>query len=134
MAKSELYRQLNSEADIVSRVHTPIDLPDEIYKQICAEMLQTKYVKGYAKSEWVKVRERNEALDTANLARGAAAHIGIDQFQERNWRALESLFATAAEDAEVTTETEPENDVSVVPVKTKLTRGRRIVVNKYLAR
>lgn len=71
--------------------HFP-EFDSEYFKQLVAEELVTRSVKGYKVSEWVKTRNRNEALDTHNYARAAAAHVGIDRFQERDWRALEASF------------------------------------------
>jgi phage terminase large subunit GpA-like protein len=66
---------------------------EEFFKQLTAEELMVRVVKGYRVSEWQKTRDRNEALDTHNYARAAAAHVGIDRFNERDWRALEATFA-----------------------------------------
>ena len=54
---------------------------------ICSvnEKKQTKY-------EWVKVRERNEALDCRNYARAAASLIGYDRLKEQDFLALEEQF------------------------------------------
>ena len=49
----------------------------------------TRTVKGFAKGEWVKIRERNEALDTANYARAAAAHVGLDRLADHQWESIE---------------------------------------------
>lgn len=72
--------------------HFP-QLDEEFFKQLTAEELVTRVVKGYRISEWQKKRDRNEALDTHNYARAAAAHVGIDRFQERDWQALEASFS-----------------------------------------
>jgi phage terminase large subunit GpA-like protein len=47
-------------------------------------------VKGYRRFEWVKMRERNEALDCANYARAAACACGIDRFGANRWLQLEA--------------------------------------------
>jgi len=67
---------------------------EEFFRQLTAEQLITRVVKGYRKPEWVKTRERNEALDTRIYARAAAAHYGLDRFAERHWKALESMVRT----------------------------------------
>lgn len=97
MCKTELYSLLRAGASAVGRVHVPRALPDEWFRQLCAEQLQTKYHKGYAKGEWVKLRERNEALDTANYARAAAAHMRMDTYQERHWKAWQDLYVDTGE-------------------------------------
>ena len=49
-------------------------------------------VKGYAKRQWQKTRERNEALDCRIYARAAAIALGVDQWPESKWRKIsESL-------------------------------------------
>ena len=45
--------------------------------------------RGYARQEWQKLRERNEALDARIYARAAAWILGADRFDERMWRQLE---------------------------------------------
>lgn len=57
----------------------------EYFKQITAEQLVTKLVKGYKRLEWQKMRERNEALDGRVYARAAAARVGTDRFQDKHW-------------------------------------------------
>jgi phage terminase large subunit GpA-like protein len=71
-------------------------MPDEFFKQLTAEQLVPKIVKGYRRLEWVKMRERNEALDTRVYARAAAAQYGIDRFAERHWKSLEEQIGKPA--------------------------------------
>jgi phage terminase large subunit GpA-like protein len=61
--------------------HFPEDREDEYFKQLCAEVLQKttpKDKRSKVKWEWVKIRERNEALDTHIYARAAAVAVGYD--------------------------------------------------------
>ena len=98
-AKSELYGYLNRERPEDGTfppgwVHFPADLDDEFFKQLTAEQVQSRIVKGYTKYEWVKLRERNEALDcVASYARAAAYVVGMDRFQEHHWAELESRLS-----------------------------------------
>jgi phage terminase large subunit GpA-like protein len=99
--KSELYGWLrqpmateDDEKEPVGFCHFPEYGPD-YFKMLTAEELVTKYVKGYKKTEWQKIRERNEALDCRVYARGAAAICGIDRFTEDNWKKLTNSFQTA---------------------------------------
>ena len=62
---------------------------EEYFKQITAEQLVTKIVKGYRRHEWQKMRERNEALDCRVYARAAASRIGLDRYQDKHWQAIE---------------------------------------------
>jgi phage terminase large subunit GpA-like protein len=68
-------------------------LGEEFFRQLTAEQLITKVVKGYRKTQWRKMRERNEALETRIYARAAASHFGIDRFQDQHWAALEKQMS-----------------------------------------
>lgn len=102
MAKSELYGQIKIERPDGATdypagwIHIPAlgwvrPTLEEFARQFVAEQFVTKIVKGYKRGEWVNARPggRNEALDTANLARGGAEHCGISRMQENDWLALE---------------------------------------------
>ena len=99
MAKEELYRWLRQDRPTDEDVAKGIPFPsgychfprysEEYFKQITAEQLVTKIVKGYRRHEWQKMRERNEALDCRVYARAAAGRVGIDRFQEKHWTDLE---------------------------------------------
>src|SRR6516165_11470649 len=86
MAKDELYRWLrqdrptDEDLDRGTR-HPPgyCHFPrysEEYFKQLTAEQLVTRIVKGYRRPEWQKMRERNEALDARVYARAAASRVG----------------------------------------------------------
>ena len=60
----------------------------EYFKQLTAEQLVTKIVKGYPKREWQKTRDRNEALDCRVYARAAAIALGLDRWSKRKWEIL----------------------------------------------
>jgi phage terminase large subunit GpA-like protein len=103
MAKSELYgllgkeRPENGEPFPPGWIHFPSDTSDEFFKQLTAEQLLTHVVKGYRKTEWIKTRERNEALDMAVYARAAASVFGMDRHanDERWWASLEAMGGVA---------------------------------------
>jgi len=143
MAKSELYGMLGKERPADGEpypagwVHFAKDLEEEFFKQLTAEQLTTSVNKaGYRKTEWIKTRERNEALDCANYARAAASVIGIDRFSERNWRDLESslrvepVTLTVAETMEIRAE-EPEAPMSPPPPQVQRQFARRRVVGRF---
>jgi phage terminase large subunit GpA-like protein len=96
--KSELYGQLRLERPTVESgspfppgyCHFP-EFSEEFFRQITAEELHTKIIRGYPRQEWVKLR-RNEVLDTRGDSRGAASAVGIDRFQERHWAELEAML------------------------------------------
>ena len=50
---------------------------------------------GFARQEWAKLRERNEALDCAVLARAALWLLGADRYGERFWQRLRDDLADA---------------------------------------
>ncbi len=63
----------------------------EYFKQITAEQLVTRIVKGYPKREWQKTRDRNEALDCRIYARAAAIALGIDRWSEQRWKQISDI-------------------------------------------
>lgn len=62
---------------------------EKFFQQITAEVLETKYEKGVKKLAWVKVRDRNEALDCYVYATAAA------ELCTPNWDYLEELYGKA---------------------------------------
>ena len=56
--------------------HWPIGLPDEYYLQLTSERLITSEKNGRRVREWVKVRPRNEVLDTEVYCYAAALRSG----------------------------------------------------------
>jgi phage terminase large subunit GpA-like protein len=73
----------------------------EYFKQLTAEQLVTRVVRGYRRAEWQKTRERNEALDCRVYARAAAAVCGMDRFTDAHWQTLEQQLAAAAKQAQL---------------------------------
>lgn len=91
--KSELYHWLNVTRDEDGHFpsgycHFPKYDP-EYFKQLTAEQLVSKVVKGYTKREWQKTRDRNEALDCRVYARAASIAIGMDRWNARKWQQIE---------------------------------------------
>jgi phage terminase large subunit GpA-like protein len=77
-------------------VHLPQGIEAEWVKQLVAEQLHTvKDRRGFARQEWAKLRERNEALDCAVLARAALWLLGADRYGERFWQQLREQVANA---------------------------------------
>jgi phage terminase large subunit GpA-like protein len=71
-------------------VHLPEWIESEWLKQLAAEQLITvKTRRGFARLEWQKLRERNEALDTRVYARAAAWIAGLDRWSEERWAEAE---------------------------------------------
>ena len=79
-------------------IHLPHWADDEWLKQFVAEQLVTvRTRRGFARLEWRKLRERNEALDCRVYARAAAWIAGADRFPERRWRRMETALETDGE-------------------------------------
>ena len=75
-------------------VHLPDWVDSEWLKQLVAEELVTVRTKrGFARLEWQKLRERNEALDCRVYARAAAWIVGADRWSEARWADLETQVA-----------------------------------------
>ena len=106
MIKEELYRWLHLDRPTEESgdpyppgyCHFP-KYGEEYFKQLTAEQLVTRIVKGYRRPEWQKTRERNEALDCRVYARAAAAVSGMDRFSETNWQNLDQHVAQLAAQA-----------------------------------
>ena len=110
--KAETYRFLRLERptgeEIAGGARMPpgtIHLPDwvasEWLKQFVAEQLVTvKTKRGYARLEWQKLRERNEALDARVNARAAAWIAGADRWSETRWADLEAQLGVGDDDGE----------------------------------
>ena len=142
--KAETYRYLRierpSDEDRALGAPNPagmIHLPDwtdsEWLKQLVAEQLVTiRDRRGYARQEWQKMRERNEALDTRVYARAAAWILGADRFDERMWRQLEKQAgvesAVSPQGAEPDKSMEPQAGRINAPRR----RGWKISTPKYM--
>lgn len=75
-AKSLLYKRLPLEGEGPGRCHFPKHYQDEYFRMLTAEKCVTRYVKGFPKREWQKIRPRNEALDCRVYAYAALLIIG----------------------------------------------------------
>lgn len=90
LLKSELYGWLKidppigEEVTITGFCHFP-QYDEEFFKQLTAEkVIARRNRKGFAITEWVKDRERNEALDCRIYARAAASMVGLDRLKENS--------------------------------------------------
>ncbi len=73
--------------------HFPSDYPQEYFQMLTAEeYICTINEKKQTKFEWVKIRERNEALDCRNYARAAASLLGYDRLKDVDFDALEEQY------------------------------------------
>lgn len=62
-AKGIIYARFAIEEVGPGYCHFPYDRDEEYFSQITAEKLVVKYYRGFPRKEWVKSRQRNEALD-----------------------------------------------------------------------
>lgn len=91
VAKSELYgwlrRKARADADDLPHgwLHFP-QYDDEYFKQLTAETLTQKTVRGYPRYIWEKTRDRNEMLDVRIYARACAQMLGCDRFDGARWK------------------------------------------------
>jgi len=93
-AKRELYGWLQLEPPLregegyaVGYCHFP-EYDEEYFKQLTAERVKLRPVRGYMTYVWEQVRPRNEALDVRVLARASAFVLGLDRWQESDWKRL----------------------------------------------
>jgi phage terminase large subunit GpA-like protein len=103
--KTETYRFLRQDrptpeeitagaAFAAGTMHLPSWADSEWLKQLTAEQLVTvRNKRGFAKLEWQKLRERNEALDCRVYARAAAWILGADRWSDARWLELERQLA-----------------------------------------
>lgn len=78
-AKAIIYRRLMIEKPGPGYCHFPDDRDQEYFSQLTAEKLILKFRKGQPYREWVKTRERNEALDCRVYAYAALLLAGVDR-------------------------------------------------------
>ena len=69
----------------------------EYFKQLCAEQLVTRVVRGTRKYVWEPVQERNEALDCRVYARAAAQALTIDRWGPQDWKTWEQQIRSTVE-------------------------------------
>lgn len=85
LLKAELYSWLKFAAPIAGEPHPPgfCHFPqygEDYFKELTAERLMIKKNRrGFSQTEWIKERERNEALDCRIYARAAASLVGLDR-------------------------------------------------------
>jgi phage terminase large subunit GpA-like protein len=90
---------------------------EEYFKQLTAEQLVTRIVKGYRRTEWQKTRDRNDSLDCRVYARAAAAAIGLDRFKDTQWQTLEMQVTPKQVDSQQLTTPAQEPWITRHPVR-----------------
>ena len=110
IAKSECHgwlrqsRPEDGEASPTGWIHWP-EYNEEWFKQLSAEQIITRVVRGFRRTQWEKVRERNEALDLHVYNRCAAAQIGVDRFEAKRWDAIRRELTIAVAEGSETSPT-----------------------------
>lgn len=90
-AKGDIYGRLRKGEPGPGYVHLSRHLPAEVFEQLTAERLVTRYVKGHPRMDWVKpAGRRNEALDCAVYALAAAHYVQIHRWPDAEWRRWQS--------------------------------------------
>lgn len=118
--KSEIYGVLKIDPPVAGALipkglcHFP-EYSEEYFKQLCAEKVSIKKNrKGFTVMEWIKDRERNEALDVRVYNRAAAAIIGVDRFSSKDWDkfGITTIVKTAEKVDNGNTETKSQSPIS----------------------
>lgn len=92
LLKTELYGWLKQERPTEESgaqhphgfCHFP-EYAEEFFKQLTAEEVVVRLVRGYKRYIWQKTRDRNEALDCRCYARAAAILCGMDRITPEQW-------------------------------------------------
>ena len=94
-AKAEIYGRLRIAHPGPGYVHLSKHLPAEVFEQLTAERLVTRYLRGRARLEWVKPPgKRNEALDCAVYALAGAHKLGMERWRDGDWAKWERRVQT----------------------------------------
>lgn len=100
--KHELYGWLRQDPPLKEGDRAPFGFchfpryDEEFFRQLTAEELVVRKVRGFSKPEWTKTRDRNEALDCRVYARAAAHHVKVGRLSDRQWAQLRELAGPGA--------------------------------------
>lgn len=110
-AKAMLYGRLRIAEHGPGYVHLGKWMSSEVYEQLTAERMVTKYHKGHPRTEWVKPQgRRNEALDCAVYALAASYFLGLPRWREPDWQRVEQRIRQADLLDAVTEKATPQNE------------------------
>lgn len=91
LLKEDLYGRLRIEPPLErdepylgGYCHVP-EYPEEWFRQLVAEQLVARVVRGYRVFQWEKTRDRNEALDCRVYAMAAAESLGLPRWTPDRW-------------------------------------------------
>jgi len=77
-AKELIFARLKITEEGAGYCHFPFTHNEEYFRMLTSEKKVTKYYKGRPRREWVKIRQRNEALDCRVYAMAALEVMGIN--------------------------------------------------------
>ena len=77
-AKELIFARLKITDEGAGYCHFPFTHNEEYFRMLTSEKKVTKYYKGRPKREWVKIRQRNEALDCRVYAMAALELMGLN--------------------------------------------------------
>jgi phage terminase large subunit GpA-like protein len=115
-------------------IHFSADLPLSFYEQICSERRLITYVKGHARTQWVKNKgDRNEALDLSVYNLAAAQRLGLHKWRETDWERERlkvnppqtDLFAQVV--AHATAEPASKDEAQAVPAAAPVTQASTVL-------
>lgn len=123
--KTILYRRLEKEVGTTGSCHFPDHYSDSYFEQLTAEKCITRYVKGFPKRDWVKIRTRNEALDCRVYAYAALQFMNpaMNRIEKRLQKHAAEL--KPVEKLQTAVEQQEESTVQQRKVKTTTKRKRR---------
>jgi len=87
-AKELVYARVRVKEGDAGYCHFPMDRNEEYFHQFTAEKLVTRFHKGFKRTEYIKTRSRNEALDNRVYATAALEMLNVDLGAQR--RAMET--------------------------------------------
>jgi len=76
--KELVYARLKIQTEGDGYCHFPDGRGEEFFRMLTAEKKMTKYFKGRPRAEWVKMRQRNEALDCRVYATAALGILNVN--------------------------------------------------------
>lgn len=77
-AKEVVYARLKIKEEGGGYCHFPVGRSEEYFRMLTAEKKVTRYFKGRPRTEWAKIRTRNEALDCRVYATAALAILNLN--------------------------------------------------------
>ena len=77
-AKEVVYARLKINEEGEGYCHFPVNRSEEYFRMLTAEKKVTRYFKGRPRTEWAKIRTRNEALDCRVYATAALSILNLN--------------------------------------------------------